>query len=314
MKETCLDEGVLQSYLDGELSSAMMESVASHLSLCEPCARLASEAQSEMAFFSDALEPELALPVPTALLRARLNAAIDELQTEPPSLQLKPETGLRSWLGSLAASLSLTPQRAAGFASIIALIALAAIFWTIYHRGPKPAPVNETEVASASPNPQAAPEKPGNHGSTVKGPESVAAIDKPGAVIIQPINGERRMIPVRGNRRKETRLASRNATSLEETQPQLLAELPGEKNYLKTIDSLKSVVESSGVTTLSPTLRAEYERNLAVVDQAIAATQRLARRQPNDTNTTQFLYSAYQSKIDLLSAVADQQSQFVARR
>ncbi len=82
--------------------------------------------------------------------------------------------------------------------------------------------------------------------------------------------------------------------------------LPGEQNFLKAIDSLAFEIQASGETAMKPSLRAEYERNLAIVDQAIDSTRRVARRNPNDPDASEFLYSSYQSKLDLLSAVAEQ--------
>jgi hypothetical protein len=90
--------------------------------------------------------------------------------------------------------------------------------------------------------------------------------------------------------------------------------LPGEQNYLKAIDSLIYEIEASGETALKPSLRAEYERNLAIIDQAIDSTRRVARRNPNDPDASEFLYTSYQSKLDLLSAVAEQVRPTVATR
>jgi hypothetical protein len=57
---------------------------------------------------------------------------------------------------------------------------------------------------------------------------------------------------------------------------------------------------------MTPTLRAEYERNLAVVNQAIMSSRVAARRNPQDTDAKEFLRAAYQNKVELLSAIADQ--------
>ena len=54
----CIDEGILQSYFDGELSSEKTESVASHLARCISCARAVRELESESLLLSRALEPE----------------------------------------------------------------------------------------------------------------------------------------------------------------------------------------------------------------------------------------------------------------
>ena len=82
--------------------------------------------------------------------------------------------------------------------------------------------------------------------------------------------------------------------------------LPGERSYLTAIASLTTTLETSEGGSLKPSLRAEYERNLAVVDQAIEATRRAARSDPRDEDAATFLLAAYQSKVDLLNTVADQ--------
>jgi len=82
--------------------------------------------------------------------------------------------------------------------------------------------------------------------------------------------------------------------------------LPGEKSYLKAIASLDTAIKASGDNGLRPTLRAEYERNLQVVDEAIAQTRVVAQSNPNDKDAADFLFSAYQSKVDLMNTVAEQ--------
>ena len=93
-----------------------------------------------------------------------------------------------------------------------------------------------------------------------------------------------------------------------------LKPLPGEENYLKAIDSLTVEIKTRGETAMKPSLRAEYERTLAIVDQAIDSTRRAARRNPRDPDASAFLYSSYQSKLELLTTVADQVRPTIATR
>jgi hypothetical protein len=81
--------------------------------------------------------------------------------------------------------------------------------------------------------------------------------------------------------------------------------LADEKTYLSSIASLTSAIEAQGAEGMTPTLRAEYERNLAVVNQAIVSSRVAARRNPQDPDAKEFLRAAYQNKVELLSAVAD---------
>jgi hypothetical protein len=82
--------------------------------------------------------------------------------------------------------------------------------------------------------------------------------------------------------------------------------LPGEKDYQTAIASLEKTIKLGGDESLRPSLRAEYERNLALLDSAISQTRQVAARNPKDETAVGFLMAAYQSKVELLSKVADQ--------
>ena len=84
--------------------------------------------------------------------------------------------------------------------------------------------------------------------------------------------------------------------------------MPGERSYLKTIAALDSTIKTNNDRPMRPALRADYERNLAVVNRALAATRNAAKNNPNDPDAKEFMFDAYQSKVDLLNAVADARS------
>ena len=84
----CLDEGILQSYFDGELSSDRMESVTAHLASCLDCSAVARELESENNLVATALAAEFDLSVPTERLRQRIDAAVAGLQ----AVTAQPET------------------------------------------------------------------------------------------------------------------------------------------------------------------------------------------------------------------------------
>ncbi|MBV9210887.1 MAG: zf-HC2 domain-containing protein, partial [Acidobacteria bacterium] len=135
MRNPCLDEGILQSYYDGELSPERLEHVASHLASCRACAELARAVESEIELATAAFSAELSLPVPTERLRARLDESIAVMQPQPQVVSDGAATRLRAWLSSLAASFNLTPARAAGFASLALFFVLAAVVGGIIMRG-----------------------------------------------------------------------------------------------------------------------------------------------------------------------------------
>jgi hypothetical protein len=80
--------------------------------------------------------------------------------------------------------------------------------------------------------------------------------------------------------------------------------IPGERSYLQAIARLDSTIKSNQ-KNMRPALQVEYERNLAVVDRAIAATRSAAKSNPNDPDAADFMFAAYQSKVDLLNTIAD---------
>ena len=82
--------------------------------------------------------------------------------------------------------------------------------------------------------------------------------------------------------------------------------LPGEKSYLDAIAKLNALMEKNSEVLLQPRLRAEYERNLAVVDQAIAATRSAAHSYPDDPQMAQFVLAAYRGKLGLLTSIVEQ--------
>ena len=103
---------------------------------------------------------------------------------------------------------------------------------------------------------------------------------------------------------KRTRPEKRRASVSDQAVAQVKL-LPGERSYLKTIAALDSTIKSKSNRPMRPELRAEYERNLAVVDRALAATRNAAKKNPNDPDAAEFMFNAYQSKVDLLNTVAD---------
>ena len=329
MREICLDEGTLQSYLDGELSLDMTEQVAGHVAACNACAELLSEAEGELAMFSAAFAAEASWPVPSEELRVRINRAIEAVDV--PVVAAEREQGrasrLPAWLGSFANAFAFKPQHAAAFASLFVIVAFGLIFAALYRQSPAPAGTSHEPVVASIPatGPVKATDPPadGGNGPVIQGTQPFAPT--PASLNETAKNMHRfatrsritRRVPVSRPSPVEQPGANGSApgeTTVAVTTPKLM-ELPGEKGYLKTIASLTTAIDDGGSNmTMKPTLRAEYERNLALVNQAISATRPVALAKPGDPVVAQFLYSAYQSKIDLLSAVADRQSEAIARR
>ena len=285
----CLDEGILQSYFDGELSNEHMESVTSHLVSCMKCAAAARELEGEVILLSSALAPEFDAIVPTERLRHRIDVAVAGLPLGNQNAVREPVVMAgRGWLQSLSALFAFTPQRTFGYAAVAVVLAFAAIIGAIQLRQ-SPAPtINEANVAVAP------PQGPVTKTSTMES-DAVSEV-MPAPVANAPV--------VARNPVQRTRSVRPRTTVSNQAVAQVKL-LPGERSYLKTIAALDSTIKANNNRPMRPALQAEYERNLAVVDRALAATRNAAKKNPNDPDAAEFMFNAYQSKVDLLNTVAD---------
>ena len=302
----CVEEGTLQAYVDGELSSEMMERVATHIAACQICTEAAHEIENDSQLLAEAFAPELALSVPTGRLHLRLDAAIAELEAQKQQRSgfESQASRLRSWFAGLASPFSLMPQHAVGFASLIALVAFGAIFAFIILR-PQPSTLNVAQGVKTIGLPSFEP------GQEIK----VTNPDQPAQragneFAVRNPTGDARVIKA-GSRRTQGKVTPSMVRQSVEPPAAIPATasvqlLPGEKNYLKAIASLDTAIKAGGDNAMRPTLRVEYERNLRVVDEAIAQTRAVAQRNPNDKDAAEFLLSAYQSKVELMNTVAEQ--------
>ena len=277
----CLDEAKLQSYFDGELSLEMMESVTSHLASCATCAAAARELEEESALLMTALAPEFEANVPTERLRQRIDEAVlgERLATAQSSSEKT--TGLAGFFAGL---LNFGTQRTLGYASLAVVLAFGAIVAVVKMRTPDP-------VALTTPQQQPA------NVEIAKAPTSGETGTRPAPVEVTA--------SVKSN--KESKVSYRpvksTANSAPKAAPARVKLLPGESTYLQTIARLDTTIKSN--KGMRPALQVEYERNLAVVDRAIAATRSAAKSNPNDPDAADFMFAAYQSKVDFLNTIAD---------
>jgi hypothetical protein len=283
----CLDEAKLQSYFDGELSLDMMESVTSHLASCVTCAAAARELEEESALLTSVLAAEFESSVPTERLRQRIDAAV--LGERIATAHATQKTGF------FAGLLNFGTQRTLGYASMAVVLAFAAIIGVVKMRSTTEIPV----VANV-------PVKSGNDTPVKSGNEEVAKTvapkdeqEIPPIQIAQPAKPKTILAP---HFVKASTPNSALANSAPKPAPVKL--LPGERSYLQTIAKLDSTINSNK-NAMRPSLQVEYERNLAVVDRAIAATRTAAKSNPNDPDAVDFMFAAYQSKVDLLNTIAD---------
>lgn len=285
----CLDEGVLQSYFDGELSREQMQVATSHLVTCQVCAAAARQLENETTLLAAALAPEFDAIVPTENLRRRIDEAIAGLPlTNQQGIQNK-ET-LFGWIQPLGSLFTFTPQRALAYASLAAIVAFGVIFGVIQ----KQRTTSQPPVAQVKPvddkAPSAAPIVDGQNQSQTDTPRPIQTGVKNESSPSKP-------------RLLKPRITGRDNQTVAEVKL-----MPGERSYLKTIAALDSTIKSNNDRPMRSALRADYERNLAVVNRALAATRNAAKNNPNDPDAKEFMFDAYQSKVDLLNTVADARS------
>jgi hypothetical protein len=275
MKE-CIDEGTLQAWFDGELGREEAAAVASHLASCPVCAQAATTVENENLLLSSALETEFAESVPTERIQQRLNSVIVENQIARP---VRADGSTKAgWWVSLGGLLFPSPQRAFGYAGLAAVIILGVIFGVVYLKRGEVVPVAQNEPAkpisppTTEPSPVAVNSTPGT-GPAVK---PTGPVEPPKNLIV-----------------RKTPRANRPSTAL----------LPGERDYVKTIAALDKSLKSEA--PMRPSLQVEYQHNVAVLDSAIEMTRDAVRKNPKDTQASQFMLAAYQSKVDLLNQVAE---------
>lgn len=301
----CFDEAILQSYFDGELPSQQLESVTSHLATCKTCAATAREIEAETALLAAAFAPEFEAAVPTEQLRQRLDAAITGLQTQRLPVNESSTFSVRAWFQSLVAPLSFTPQRTFGYAGLVLVLGFAAILGITQWRAASPdAPtVASTDEASriTKGNLAVAP-PPATVDAQTSAPGNSQVATLPPTATASPKNAPvKRRLTNAATTAATTAGSVANATPTPEDKVKLL---PGERSYLQTIAKLDSTIKSSE-RPMRPALQAEYQRNLALVDRALAATRNAAKKNPNDPDAAEFMMAAYQNKVNLLNAVAE---------
>jgi len=269
---SCIEEGTLQAWFDGELAANEAANVAAHLNVCAQCAAAATTVEAESLILSEALAIEFAAPVPTEALRQRLNSAVARLdQTKAPAVDAP------RW----SAFAELFSFRPLAYASVAAMIMLAAIIGFVYLKKDKTNSIaNNNKPQTVTPAPK-------------ESPEQVAQQPPGGLPNPAPSTSPERTVAYKPKPRRPTKTAEPDATSLAWQQRQ----------YENAIAKLNEALKTQ--PAMRPALQVEYEYNIAVIDSAIATTRDAARKNPKDPLANQFMLAAYQSKVDFMNQIAD---------
>ncbi len=306
----CPDEAILQSYVDGELSAEATETMAAHLFTCSLCSVAMVEIKSETLLLDAAFGQAFSAQPPTEKMRARLDAYL-AAQTDERIANIEPRTKrvnyAARWRHAFAAFFALPGTRRVAFACVAALMLVGFFLFFVGSRRTMPQiAMNKTEVGSVMPALNAVsapPETQYTQSLLANSPMKETNNARHEVEVIAPIAKLPHARRTNVERVHDESLAA-NIAARRFHSPAPAAEfLPGEQSYLKAIASLSAALEANDEKTSSPA-RVDYKRDLAIVDKAINATRREAVRHPRDTDATEFLLVAYQSKLDLLDTIA----------
>lgn len=302
MKEQCFDEGTIQAFLDGELASEMLEQVARHVALCDDCAMMLAETEEESAFAFAALDDEFNALVPTERIRTNLYQAISEIE--------KPKVSF--WEKITSFSFIFSNPSITAFAGLLIVAGLFAVIWKYNYQSVAP-------IAEIARNTNAEKLQPKNTASVSSNETLNEATTTPAQpqTIAQNSGRNRPRIENQDYRpkyqnAKYTFESPKITRTIEPKAAAMPAEMiAGEGAFIKTIDTLSKTVDVNKGVILSASARVAYEKDMAMVNDAIAKMKTEVRKNPKNEVAKEVLRNSYQNKIDLMNSVAEQ-SQMVA--
>lgn len=290
MKDKCFDLGTIQAFTDGELGSGLSERLLKHVAACDECAALLSECEDESAFAYSVLDDELNVLVPTERLRAKVFASIDEIEGRRRS----------GWLSQLAAVFSLNSPGLAVAASVVIVLGVIVLGIGLYETDPGSGQMAAIDEAADSAK-DVAPER-------VQAAAEIPAAPMMASADAQDLNDDSSaQKPFRAHPAVLTVPApgapGETANNVEPV-PAYETNIVSEDSYLQTIATLDQTV-TNGKELLRPSERVAFERDLAVVNDAIVKMKDEVRRNPDNQAAREVLKSSYQNKVDLLNSVAE---------
>lgn len=294
-----LDENTIQAFLDGELPDDALLGATAHLANCETCTELLLVAEAEIAELNLAFAAENSQPCPTQRIWARIENEIEVRARQAKKLEVEQKSVWARFNEFFA------PPQIAFAASFAAVVLVSLVSLGFFEKQLNQ--ISESDFALES------PEIKGQNLTAIAIPEiSRQTINT--AINAETIENSITETAPRAIRASfaAPRIEIKNQKSKIKNPKSVDAPLAEEKDYLNTIAELsKSVAASGGDGEMRPSFRVEYERNAAMLDQAIAQMQKQARRNPRNENAKRILFASYQNKIDFLSAVSEK-SQLVA--
>lgn len=295
MNDKCIEIGTIQAFLDGEASPELSFEITDHAAKCDNCALLIADAEEETAQVFALLDRELNGLVPTQRLWSSITVALAEEKR-----QVSVWDKARGYLLAIFANPSLAVA-----ASVLVVFGLFAAVWTIK----SPTPAETDNIAAVKPE-TALPVNPAGTQPAevaVASSDPVPAVPKTDLNVVQTNFSSKKVGELVRNAsyRPGSRTAAPRAEHAVMRPAAAYEYLPGEASYVRTIGNLKQNVDSRKDLIMDPSTRISFERDLAVVDDAIKKMKNVVRKDPKNQAAKQVLYSSYQNKIDLLNSVVE---------
>lgn len=282
MKDNCLDIGIIQAFLDSELSLDETARVSTHIADCDSCAMMLAEAEEESALVFPVLAREFDTLVPTQRLWNKINDSI-KIEKEQQPIWEKAWAFLRVSLGS--------PSMVAA-ASLLIVFGLFAGLWV--NKSRKIEDLNSAVATTQKPSQQSVPTIQPVVSAPVETEETEPEVSDSAPRVERAI--------YRPEVRRQPAVSP--APSSTAAVPGFM---PGEETYVKTIATLKRTVDEQKDDVMRPSERIAFERDMAVVNDTIDKMRSEVRRNPRNDSAKQILYASYQSKINLLNSVAQKE-------
>ncbi|HUF03847.1 MAG TPA: zf-HC2 domain-containing protein [Aridibacter sp.] len=290
MRDNCFDLGTIQAFTDGELSSVRSQRILKHIAVCKACAALLGECEDESSFAYSVLDEELNVLVPTERLRAKVFASIDEFESRQRL----------GWLNQIGAFFSFNSSGFAVAASVLIVVGVIALGVNFF--GPAPDASSVVVVDSDSPERRIvspAVIETGSDRTELPPVETELAgaeeIEEPGHPA--PYRAVETVYREPVGRRPDS------ANSVDPV-PAYETSIVSEDSFLQTIATLDRTVRNNR-EMLRPSERIAFERDLAVVNDAIVKMKDEVRRNPDNQAAREVLKASYQNKVDLLNSVAE---------
>ena len=270
--------GLIEDYLDGELSPSVTEQVGAHIAKCVACAALASEIRHEQQLYAQYRRDVDVTPALWAGVQARI-AQEKAIRGEKRGRF----AGFMEWLRAGSVAPRLSPRLA------MALV-LAAIAITVGVMSYLQSQTRESDQIAQTPGqvePGTTTTKDGD-AEPPKAPAPAAPDSTPESV----------------HKKEPDRLVMQKSRPAVSDPDRLVRE--AEQKYRAAIGILERGLKDRR-RQLDPETRAQFDIALAEIDQTIEATRAAVRRNPGDPIAVGYLVAAYSKKVDFLRDTARDQ-------